>query len=92
MVADRARDEARGDRGAVIVQDRHQAYRIDAVFVDDQLTKLRIAVLFDHINKVVIGDEARDAGMEREGSDTKPVGADPDASPGKPPVSDDDMS
>jgi NADH-quinone oxidoreductase subunit E len=28
----------------------------------------------------------------RDGSDTKPVGADPDASPGKPPVSDDDMS
>src|SRR5262245_63963432 len=24
MVADRARDEARGDRGAVIMQDRHQ--------------------------------------------------------------------
>jgi NADH-quinone oxidoreductase subunit E len=28
----------------------------------------------------------------RDGSDTKPVGADLDASPGKPPVSDDDMS
>ncbi|HEV7872799.1 MAG TPA: NADH-quinone oxidoreductase subunit NuoE [Enterovirga sp.] len=28
----------------------------------------------------------------RDGSDTKPVGADPNASPGKPPVSDDDMS
>ena len=68
MVADGAGDEARGNRRAVIVQDRHQPDRIDAVLVDDQLAQLGVAVLLDHVNEVVIGDEACDAGVEREGA------------------------
>ena len=72
-VADLAGDEARGDRRAVIVQDRHQADRIDAAFVDDQRAQLGVAVLLDHEDEVVVGEEARDAGMEREGADAQPI-------------------
>ena len=61
MVADGVGDEAGGDRGAVIMQDRHQADRIDAVLVDDQRAKLAVAVLLDHVDEVVIGDETCDA-------------------------------
>jgi hypothetical protein len=71
VVADRVGDEARGDRRAVVVQDRHQPHRIDAAFVDDQRAQLRVAVLLDHEDEVVVGDEARDAGMEREGADAQ---------------------
>ena len=35
--------------------------------------KLRVAVLFDHIDEIMVGDEARDAGMEREGADPQAV-------------------
>ena len=73
MGADGAGDEARGDWRAVIMQDRNQAHGIDAVLVDDQRAKLRVAVLLDHIDKVMIGDEARDTGVEREGADAEPV-------------------
>src|SRR5436190_24028331 len=73
MVADRACDEACGDRGAVIVHDRHQPHRIDAVLVDDQLPQLAVAVLLDDVDEVVVGNEARDTGMEREGADAQAV-------------------
>ena len=73
MLADRARDEARGDRRAVVVQDRHQADRIDAAFVDDQRAQLGVAVLLDHEHEVVVGDEAGHAGVEREGAHAQPV-------------------
>src|SRR6266536_3280691 len=69
MVADGVGDEARGDRRAVIVQDRHQPHRIDAVLVDDQLPQLGVAVLLDHIYKIMVSNEACDARMEREGAD-----------------------
>ncbi len=55
------------------MQDRHQPDGVDAVLVDDQLTQLRVAVLLDHVDEVVIGDEARDAGVEREGTDAHAV-------------------
>ena len=55
------------------MQDRHQADRIDAVLVDDQLAQLAIAVLFDHVHEIMVGDEARHAGMEREGADAHAV-------------------
>src|SRR5471032_361165 len=61
MISDGAGDETRGDRRAVVVQDRHQPDRIDTVLVDDQRTQLRVAVLLDHINEVVLGEEACDA-------------------------------
>ena len=53
MLADRVGDEARGDRRAVVVQDRHQARRIDAAFVDEQRAQLRVAVLLDHEHVLV---------------------------------------
>jgi len=55
------------------MQDRDQPDRIDAVFVDDQRAKLRIAVLLDHIDEVVVGDEAGNAGMERKSADPQAV-------------------
>ena len=66
-------DVAGGDRRAVIMQDRHQPHRIDAAFVDDQRAQLRIAVLLDDEDEIVVGDEARHAGMEREGAHPQPV-------------------
>ena len=50
------------------MQDRHQPHRIDAAFVDDQRAQLRVAVLLDHEGEIVVGDEAVDARMEREGA------------------------
>ena len=61
MVADRLGDEAGGDRRAVVMQDRHQPHRIDAAFVDDQRAQLRVAVLLDHEDEIVVGDETVDA-------------------------------
>src|SRR4051812_22672233 len=57
VVANRFGDEACGDRRAVVVQDRYQPHRVDAILVDDQRAKLGVAVLFDHIDEVVVGDE-----------------------------------
>ena len=73
VIADRIRDEARGDRRAVKMQDRHQPYRIDAVLVDDQLPQLAVAILLDDVDEIVVGDEARDARVEREGADAQAV-------------------
>ena len=41
MIADGLGDEARGDRRAVVMQDRHQPHRVDAAFVDDQRAQIR---------------------------------------------------
>jgi hypothetical protein len=73
MLPDGARDEARGDRSPIVVQYGHQADGIDAAFVDDQRAQLRVAVLLDDENEVVIADEARHARMEGKGADPKPV-------------------
>src|ERR1700722_17267970 len=73
LVADRARDEARRDRRAVIVQHRHEANGIDAALVDDERAQLGVAVLLDHEDEIVVGDEARHARMEREGAHAQPV-------------------
>src|ERR1700694_2424709 len=73
VVADGAGDEAGGIRWPVKRADRPQPHRIDAVLVDDQRTKLRVAILLDHIDEVVVGDEACDAGMEREGADPQAI-------------------
>ena len=58
--ADRVCDETRSDRCTVVMADRHQPHRIDAVLVDDQRTKLGVAVLLDHIHEIMVGDETRD--------------------------------
>ena len=73
MLADRLGDEAGGDRRAVVMQDRHEPHRIDADLVDDQRAKLRVAVLFDHVDEIVVGDEACHAGMERKGAHAQPI-------------------
>ena len=49
MIADRLGDEACGDRGAVIVQDRNEPHRVNAVLVDDHGSKLGVAVLLDRL-------------------------------------------
>src|SRR5262245_5937097 len=56
VIADGARNEARGDRGTVVVQDRHQPHRVDVAFVDDERAQLRIAVLLDHEHEVMLSD------------------------------------
>ena len=58
MVADGVGDETRGNRRAVIRQDRHEPYRINAVLVDDQSPQLAVAVLLDDVDEIVVGDEA----------------------------------
>ena len=73
MVADGLGDEARRDRRAVVMHDRHQPHRIDTELVDDQRPQLAVAVLLDHIDEVMLGDKARHAGMEREGAKPQPV-------------------
>ena len=55
------------------MQDGHQPDGIDAAFVDDQRAQLRVAVLLDDENKVVIADETRHARMEGKGAHPKPV-------------------
>src|SRR5579884_2605565 len=45
--ADRLGDEARRDRRAVVVQDRHELGGVDAEFVDEQRAQLAVAVLLD---------------------------------------------
>ena len=47
VAGDGLRDEARGDRRAVVVQHRAQPRRVDLELVDQQRAHLRVAVLFD---------------------------------------------
>ena len=69
MVADRLGDESRGDRRAVIVQDRNEPHGIDTILIDDQRAQLSVAILLHYVDEVVIGDKTRHAGVEREGAD-----------------------
>src|SRR5947208_16325260 len=64
MVADRVRNEARGDRRAVVMQDRHQADRVDAAFVDDERAQLAVAVLLHDEHEVVVVLAARHASVK----------------------------
>src|SRR2546430_10170249 len=64
MVADRVRNEARGDRRAVVMQDRHQADRVDAAFVDDERAQLAVAVLLHDGHEVVVRTDASQARVE----------------------------
>src|SRR5262249_15565342 len=73
MIADGARDEARGDRGPVVMQDRDQPDGIDAALVDDERAQLRVAILLDNEHEIVVGDEARHARMERKGPHAQPI-------------------
>ena len=69
-------DEARGDRRAVVVQDRDQARRVDAGVVDQQGLELRVAVLLDHEHLGVRGDEVEQLVAEREAADAQRVDVD----------------
>src|SRR5688500_10332577 len=66
-------DEARGDRRAVVVQDRDQARRVDAGVVDEQGLDLRIAVLLDDEDFAVRGHEVEELVLEREAADSQCV-------------------
>ena len=58
MVADSAGNEPRGYRCAVIMQHRYEPHRIDAAFVHNQRAQLRVTVLLDHEDEVVVRDKA----------------------------------
>src|SRR4051812_16493649 len=73
MIADRACNEARSDRRAVVMQDRHEARRIDVALGGDQRAELPVAVLLDHEHEVVVGDEITDVLMEREAAHAQHV-------------------
>src|SRR5258708_35107436 len=73
MVADRARNEARGDRRAVVMQDRHQADRVDAALVDDERAQLAVAVLLHDEHEVVVRHEARHAREEWKSAHAQPA-------------------
>ncbi|MFN9941064.1 MAG: hypothetical protein ACK56I_16460, partial [bacterium] len=62
-----------GDGCPVVVQDLHQASRIDGKLVDEQRVHLRIAVLLDHEHRVVRIDELPDAIGKREGAQAQAV-------------------
>src|SRR5256885_4217597 len=73
MVADRVRNEARGDRRAVVMQDRHQADRVDAAFVDDERAQLAVAVLLHDEHEVVVCHEARHARVKWKSAHAQPI-------------------
>src|SRR4029077_15641231 len=73
VIADRVGDEARGDRRAVEVQDRHEAHRIDVALDGDQRAQLAVAVLLDDEHEIVVGDEVVDVLMEREAAHAQHV-------------------
>jgi hypothetical protein len=70
------RDEARGDRRAVVVQDRHQLRRIDAEFVDQQRAHLRVAVLLDDEDVSCAAMKSLDRSLEREGAHAQRIDVD----------------
>src|SRR6185295_6288663 len=74
-------DEARGDRRAVVVQERDQVGRVDAGVVDQQGLELRVAVLLDHEHLAVRGDEVEQLVAEREAA--HPEGVDVDVAGGQ---------
>src|SRR5690348_1734591 len=65
VLADRACDEARGDRRAVVVQDRDQPRGIHVELLDQQRAQLRVAVLFDYEYRLVRRNELADGVGER---------------------------
>src|SRR5580700_10556326 len=73
VIPDGLGDEARRDRRAVVMHDRKQPARIDAELVDDDRAQVAVVVLVDDIVEVVLGDKARHAGIEREGTQPQPV-------------------
>src|SRR5215475_6552065 len=75
ILPDRAGDEPRRNRGAVVVQDRHDPDRIDAALVHDQRAQLSVAVLLDQEHELVLGNEIWHVLMEREGADAQHVEA-----------------
>ena len=72
-VGDRLDDEARGDRRAVVMQDRHEPGRVDLQFGRQQGAHLLVAVLLDDEDALVIADEIEHVVMEREGADAQRV-------------------
>ena len=70
------RSSPRGDRRAVVVQDRHQPRRVHLLLGRQQRAQLRIAILLDDEHGLVRGDERIDRGRERERADAQRVDRD----------------
>src|SRR5215469_15058157 len=68
-VGDRFDDKTRGDRRPVIVQDRDETGWIEIAFADQQSAQLRIAVLLDDKDALVLGNKVEHIVVEREGAD-----------------------
>ena len=73
-IADRAGNEARGDRRAVIMQDFHQLLRIDLKLIDQKRAQLGVAVLLDDETRSCSAMKCGDLVAERE---TRGRAADP---------------
>src|SRR5215831_14572480 len=67
MLPDRAGDETRRDRRAVVMQDRYDPHRVDATLVYDQRAQLRVAVLLDQEHELMLGDEIGHVLVEGKG-------------------------
>src|SRR6266496_2849305 len=72
-VGDRLDDEAGGDRGAVVMQDRDEPRRVDLTLGGQQRAHLRVAVLLDDKDPFVAGDEIEYIVMEWESPDPQRV-------------------
>src|SRR5579863_6838056 len=59
-------DEARRDRRAVVMQHRHDARRIEIALSDEQRAALRVAVLLDEEDLLVLEHEIDDLVAEGE--------------------------
>src|SRR5262245_47781469 len=68
-------DALRGDRQPAVVQDGAQLLLVDRCLQRQERTQLRIAVLLDDENDLVLVEELRDLAAEREGADAHVVDA-----------------
>src|SRR4029079_19101622 len=57
LARDLVDDEAGGDRQAIIVQHRKQARRIDGAFIDEERAQLRVPILLDDEDLIMLRDE-----------------------------------
>jgi len=65
-IGDGTGNKARGDRCAVIMQDRDRAGRIHGAFVDEQLLQLCVAILFHDEHLVMRIDKLVDVFRKRK--------------------------
>src|SRR5271167_2291160 len=73
ILRDFVADETSRDRRSVEMENAHQLGRIDLAFVDQQHAHLCVAVLLDHIDTIMSGDEVHDLVRKREAADAQGV-------------------